>query len=280
MKEGELDLKALREARGLSLKEVYRLTKVSPAVLRSIEEGRFADLPEAVYARKLIKIYADFLGVDACAILASYERYLRSTKEGTVWDTQREGQEERAEGVVGRTKRSAALTAREDHGDTTDVGRKNFPRSSLIWAAGVALAVVIYLDVAYFYDLAPFHGQGVMAPRHQTTQTTATAPPAPVTQMTTEAAAPPSPPPAVPSAPAGKPLRLIIAVQEKCWLRIQQDDEKPITTMGEPGEQWEFQAASRFHLHIGNAGGVELTFQDRPLGKPGRRGEVVHLTLR
>ncbi len=46
-----------------------------------------------------------------------------------------------------------------------------------------------------------------------------------------------------------------------------------------PGERIERTAADFFLLDIGNAGGVNLTFQGKPLGSLGKQGEVIHVRL-
>lgn len=53
-----------RERRGLSIKEVMEVTKISRRNLIAIEEGKSDDLPHPVYAKGFIRSYARFLGLD------------------------------------------------------------------------------------------------------------------------------------------------------------------------------------------------------------------------
>jgi len=53
-----------REHRGLSIKEVMEVTKISRRNLLAIEEGNGDDLPHPVYAKGFIRSYARFLGLD------------------------------------------------------------------------------------------------------------------------------------------------------------------------------------------------------------------------
>lgn len=53
-----------REKRGLSIKEVMEVTKISRRNIIAIEEGDSGDLPHPVYAKGFIRSYARFLGLD------------------------------------------------------------------------------------------------------------------------------------------------------------------------------------------------------------------------
>jgi hypothetical protein len=46
-----------------------------------------------------------------------------------------------------------------------------------------------------------------------------------------------------------------------------------------PGEKISLSAESRFNLLIGNAGGVRLNLNGKPVPVPGKSGQVVNVTL-
>lgn len=58
------ELKAERERCGLELEDVSQRLRIRVAHLRSIEEGRFGDLPGRIYAIGFLRSYAEFLGAD------------------------------------------------------------------------------------------------------------------------------------------------------------------------------------------------------------------------
>ena len=58
-----------RIARGLSLLDVERDTRISNKYLRALEEGRLEVLPAPVYARAFMRTYAQYLGLDANALV-------------------------------------------------------------------------------------------------------------------------------------------------------------------------------------------------------------------
>ncbi len=67
-------LRALREARGMSLSEVSARLKFSVRQLDALEQERWDDLPQGVSLRGLVKNYARFLQADADALLDTLER--------------------------------------------------------------------------------------------------------------------------------------------------------------------------------------------------------------
>ena len=76
-----LELKNVREASGLSLKDLFLRTRISVINLEAIEKADFSHLPEPIYTRNFIKIYASALGVDSQLVLHSYEDYLKASKK-------------------------------------------------------------------------------------------------------------------------------------------------------------------------------------------------------
>ena len=78
VKGANLDLKALREARGITLREIYEQTRVTVVNLEAIETQKFHLLPSPAYAKTFIRAYADAIGIDSKIIHEAYGRYLQS----------------------------------------------------------------------------------------------------------------------------------------------------------------------------------------------------------
>ncbi len=66
-------LRSAREARGITLEEAERATKIRRRFLEAIDAGDFARLPDGPPARGFIKIYARYLGLDAEEALGDFE---------------------------------------------------------------------------------------------------------------------------------------------------------------------------------------------------------------
>lgn len=69
---GEL-LQERREDLGLDLDEIGAMLRIKPAYLDALEQGRTHDLPGPAYAIGFVRAYAEFLGLDAEAVLARFK---------------------------------------------------------------------------------------------------------------------------------------------------------------------------------------------------------------
>jgi cytoskeleton protein RodZ len=65
-------LKAARERAGLELSVVAQRTHVRRAYLEALEEGRYGELPEDVYARNFVRLHAQTVGLDPAPLLELY----------------------------------------------------------------------------------------------------------------------------------------------------------------------------------------------------------------
>jgi cytoskeleton protein RodZ len=271
------NFKATREAQGLTLEDVFQRTRISVQNLQAIEALDFEAMPPPIYARTFIRQYGQLLGIDTQETLAQYEKH-------------REGMRDPA-------------SPREKP------KRRRFPRLNYrIFATLASLFVVVLMIV-----LVSLRQRGdVEVPRNPlpeqqsaTLSAPETLPPrAPDTARTATEAVMPADPllstphptaPArsepLPEAPGEKPRRTVhlpsgeppyrigIVAREETWLRISSDEEQPFQTHLDPGERIERHMNAPFELDIENAGGVDVLFQDTPMGTLGKPGEAVRLIL-
>ena len=68
-------LKTQRENKGLSFEQIYEITRISPDILKSIEEGK--NLPAPVILKNFVKIYAKILGMDEQLLLKELEKEIK-----------------------------------------------------------------------------------------------------------------------------------------------------------------------------------------------------------
>jgi transcriptional regulator with XRE-family HTH domain len=102
------------------------------------------------------------------------------------------------------------------------------------------------------------------------------APPALKPEAEKPIAQPPPPPVSEkPSALAEKGINLDIKAIERTWVAIQIDGQPVREATFQPGERFAYQAARRIELVLGNAGGLEMTFNGRRLEIMGKSGKVV-----
>jgi len=79
-------LKLAREGAGLSLSDLAKKTHVRRAYLEALEEGRYAELPEDVYARNFVRLFAQALDLQVAPLLEIYQRERRAALGTTTMD--------------------------------------------------------------------------------------------------------------------------------------------------------------------------------------------------
>jgi cytoskeletal protein RodZ len=71
-------LRDARIARGLTLADIARATRIPQSALTHLEEGRFDQLPAPVFVRGFIRSFARVVGCDAGPLVRSYEARVAS----------------------------------------------------------------------------------------------------------------------------------------------------------------------------------------------------------
>ena len=272
-------LRALREAKGGSLEDMARSTRVGIRHLEALEDERLTDLPSPVFVRGFIRAYCGFLRENPEPALNCYEE-LAATRAA-----------EQAASVPPRPRTSWA-------GSSLVIGLV------LLLILGVGLVLVNLsvkksggnsLPTAKTEAAKPATPTPPPAPAPSSAVTPAPPPSAPATAAapaataalpaageparpatppsTAAAAAPPAP--RTSSAPASGEQRLVIRAVEPTWIRVQTDEGRIAEELLPAGASREWAAERRFLVTIGNAGGVELTLNGRALPPLGPKGTVI-----
>jgi cytoskeleton protein RodZ len=76
-------LRQAREAKGVSLAQVERATRIRRDYLEALEAHEFSHLPATTYARGIVRNYAAYLGLDPSEMLAGFET-LTDTRPSSV----------------------------------------------------------------------------------------------------------------------------------------------------------------------------------------------------
>jgi len=249
-------LRQERERKNISLEAVSKVTRITLKNLEALEKDDFLHLPAAVFVRGFLRAYASYLGLDPQQLM-------------TLYDTQ---------------TGSAAMAA-----------EMVFIPPPKKWASWLKLAVIPALVVFGLILILFNFGQKPSAP-----------PPSPPSPPV-EVSSPQPPPPKVPAsknlvaveeekAPLPSPLpkeKTLVAKEKKperrhvlkvkaietTWLRIQSDGQQEVDALLQPKETATWTARRQFKITVGNAGGVNISFNGVPQGRLGDSGEVVHLLL-
>jgi cytoskeletal protein RodZ len=251
-------LRALREAKGSSLEDMARSTRVGIRHLEALEEERLADLPSPVFVRGFIRAYCGFLREAPEEALAQY-------------------------GALAG-ERAAAQAASAP------------PRPRTTWAPSsvlVGLALLVILGIALIVvnlTVKRTGGTSVAAPKMDVSASEP-APPQPAAAAAPRSAAAPAatpaastpavmPAPDAASAPAvarsaSGPHRLMIRAVDATWIRVQPDEGRATEELLPAGASREWSAERRFLVTIGNAGGVEVALNGKVLPPLGPKGTVI-----
>ena len=244
-------LKRERELRGISLKQISEETRIGVRFLQALEDDRLEVIPGEFYRRSYLRAYTRYLGLDEDRALNVYD-YSRKDKS-----SQSESGEERG------GARAAEIPA------------------WLKWAAGASLGLGLAVVLLVRAIPAPTAPMSPMAPMEG---------PAPAPDPGTEREAPPArnvplenPARALDPAPSPFPgdaspvrgtLRLVLSVEESCWLEIAADGEVVVSGLKDQGFRQEVTALRELRLWLGNAGGVKLLLNDEPAIPLGQSGQV------
>jgi cytoskeleton protein RodZ len=287
------ELKATREALGLSLEDVFNQTRVRVAYLQAIENKEFHLLPVPVYTKNFIKIYARALGIDSEPIIKDYENYLNSLKEAQTLPL---------ENVSGKKLLSARIA-----------GHKTHWVIAFVLMAMVVVSWIIYKQYESSSDIINSTNRITNAIRQNQEQNVKSSFNAtgPVTQQTKTDHAPAlneinkqspvekqttsgisensnirpfikqiSPPVEniQTASDHGEANLLVIRAIEETWMRIKADQNPSFQILLKPGEKFERKAVN-FDIDIGNAGGIKIQFKGKDIEDLGKTGDVVHLRL-
>ena len=237
-------LRALREEREGSLEEMSFTTRVSVVQLEALESDRLAELPAPVFVKGFIRAYCQFLDQPPDEALDRYRKLL--------------GVSQPLERAVPRARPALSTSA-----------------SAIV----ISLALLIVLGaglLALRYGFSrPSAPRVAVTPAMKVEPVAKFSPPSetsPVAKVEPPTLVP------VPASPAPRTAaghRLTVKAIELTWLRIKTDDGTDAEALLPPGATREWTAERRFLLTVGNAGGVELTLNGRPMPPLGAKGTVI-----
>jgi len=246
-------LRELREAKGVSLDDIARSTRVGRRHLEALETDIWAELPAPVFVKGFIRAYCDFLDASPDEPLRLYQEASgEPVKALRVQHATRAVPSRRAGPLVVSVILFLALGASLF---ALRVGLKGSTRQAPPQPTASAPAKV---------DPAPAPAPAPAATAPVATAPVATAPVAPG-QSTRVPAAEPKPP--------GQ--RLVMRAVEPTWIRVQVDEGQVAEELLQAGAVREWTAARRFVLTVGNAGGLELDLNGKRMPSLGARGAVI-----
>lgn len=250
-------LRAERERKGLTIKDVEAATSVRALYLTAIEEGNYKIVPAEVYLKGFIRSYANFLGLNPQEMI---DLYRQEQNPAPVVSPAAAAQPARQEPP--RRRASASSAAKTESSESTSSS-----------AAGKWIVILAILAIAVGAGWWYMGGQSPSSPP----------PNAPQPRQVTPNPAMNQPPVAqspVPSQPAQKkPVTVSAKYVGESWTLVTADGKEVYEGIPKINETLNWQADRAITVKVGNAAGVELTYNGQAVGKLGSQGEVVIRTF-
>jgi cytoskeleton protein RodZ len=308
-------LRSERLNRGITLEEISRETRISTRMLQAIEDGNTESLPASVLVKGFLRAYAQKLGLDPETVILRYQdlheeegarrealekfherfRPVPTRKRFLVpgataalvlclllaWLlSPRDKQQTAPPGIT------APATVPQEASPSPPAVEPNpspvaLPTPPSVQPAPPAVPPPMRETVFPSESLSAGLPQPPSSPAPASPATPAATPtPTSVPALPPRTGAPPPAQPA-PAAPAAQPSEYVLKgeVLETTWLKISVDKGKELEYLLQPGEQVRWQAKSSFSLLVGNAAGLRLFINDKPLKPLGQKGQVVGISL-
>lgn len=286
------DIKLVRESKGLTLRDICEVTKVSIIHLQAIENEDFHLLPPPVYSKSFIKKYAETVGIESGLMLSRYEKYLNANRKPAEQDKlERKSligksiykligafliliigaalaifplasnrKTDKSEDIKNTIMESTPPAAQMINPDVTDPKLQNKEGTT----DNVASPIVVRKD-----NIKAEEDKIIPQTKDEN-----------IDKLKLERDKPNSKAGMHNVETAQQLYALTIEARELTWIRITGDNNaKPYEALLKPGDKVERTASKSFLIDIGNAGGVDIFFQGKSLGSLGKEGEVVHLSL-
>jgi cytoskeleton protein RodZ len=293
-------LRAERLARGINLEQISADTRISISMLQAIEEGNTAQLPAPVFTKGFLRAYAEQIGLDPDAVIAEYQDRVEEVdapQETIVSFHERLRPKSPRRKHLGlllglpllvvlalffwRTKhvRQESPSAISEKPAKSTQAKQTTSRSDLPAAPNQDQSATQSQQTP---DLSRSGIEPAPANSELDTQT-ATVPPTAEkvfsTQESNLSSEDESQQQIRAEPPASAPYVLEARTTQTTWLRITIDEMQEREYLLQPGEQVTWRATRGYKLHIGNAAGLQLYLNDKPIEALGESGRVVRLVL-
>lgn len=272
------DLKAARETRKISLDTISKRTKIPPKYLEALEENRFDIFPSHTYAKGFIRAYAKIVGLDPAVLTRQFNAEIQPV-EMRIQPKNIEAELEKNLGWRPTLDRPPVFRKTDEEPDLNiemveeepvrqDPSvrrRRSFALRRGKWAewggkAAAALLVLALAGTVVFYGVKWISQIKWGGPKTEA-----------------DAAGPPA---YQPVSVADKYQHLILKGLDNSWVQVSMDDGQSSSQVDlDQGETKTYKALKSFKVKVGNAGGVQIQFNGKPLGILGATGQVVEIHL-
>lgn len=231
-------LKNIRLAKGISLEEASKGTKIHGSVLKAIEEDGTINL-SPIYIKGFLKIYCRYLGVDPKDYVPDYAETAQDMPQYTD-----PAPEEKPENII------TAL-------------RPHIKIKYIVLTAGALIAIFIIFETGKFVvrlagrigKVRPVATQAKAPGRQQASKQQKVQVPVQKT--------------------AGSLIKLGITAKADCYIHLKKDGKTVFQSVLKKGRFETWDAKEKFELTLGNAQAVELQVNGKVISNLGRKGQTI-----
>jgi cytoskeleton protein RodZ len=265
-----------RESKGISLDQIATETRISTRFLSAIENEEFQLLPGGIFNRGFVRAFAEKVGLDPEKAVADYERMAEVRQpEQVPAPPQAAPAAKRQRRLYPIAIGALALVIVVFYVITRESGQIAQTASTPAAPSGAAPQPA---------STTPAESAPPVTPPDNAPQPTAAPPESEPNQSPKPAPAPipaPAPQAAAPAVPpASNALSLEIDAQDASWIKVVADGKS-----ANPGEilhsgmTRKYTAQNKLILSVGNAGGLALKLNDKPMKALGKKGQVREIII-
>lgn len=266
-------LREKREQLNLSLDDIEKGTNIRKLYIKSIEEGNYDKLPGEVFLKGFIKTYGKFLGLDSQQLLEQYKNEKNATKvatetpksdKETVQPIQEVPEKDNESQQIVKEKNKKRenipkINSLEDNQAYLQPHKTNSKKNILL----VVIILIIIIGGAIF-----------LLSNQSSTET-----PAPTTTQQQETTSTPASEPPAPTPVAITDAEVKAEFTADCWTEVKVDGKTVLSETVKKGSTLEWKGNKQIDITVGNAGAINITFNNQPVGNLGSIGAVVSKTF-
>jgi len=274
-------LRQERLRRNVQLQQISDQLKISSRMLEAIEAGEYNKLPGGVFAKSFVRQYAAVLGLDEEEVAAEFERAVQSPELAHLSELRR--------------PQPAARLPRIDEVRFSTASRRGVLPSLIAVVVVMLICSGVYAWWQRNRQLAATRAETPPAAAQQRAPVTAArnqprrapgpqvaaAPTGPIAAAQTAAPPAAAPQPLAPDAEVSgtAAVRVELVVAQPVWIRARQDGHTVFEGELEPNQVRTIAANSEVTLRLGNAGGVTILLNGKPIPPAGPEGQIRTIQL-
>ena len=270
-------LKAEREKKGLTIKDIEQETSIRAAYLEALEEGRYDVLPSEVYVKGFIRNYAEFLQLDPAPLVQEYREALHGADAAPVV--------EKTPKTTSMVNERAPFSSGSDFHERVEKSH----RKQIILTMVAAVVIAFVGSIYYFFGEDPSAAKpqqpaqqaATQQPQTQSAQTTQQAQPAaqnvqtPAQNQTAQTAQQPASTLGNTASAAAGQTDVSALFTGRCWIQAVADGKVVYEGTAEANQTLRWTGKKEVVVTAGNAGAIDVTYNGQRIGKLGKEGIVV-----